>query len=192
MTDFRAKHELGESSIILVLGSLYPDKRPDLAITAGSELVARGHDVTIVLIGSGSLTDDVRSSATQNSWLHSIDAAFGRDKAVALRAADILLIPGVAGLVILDGFAAGLPLITVANDHHPPEIDYVVNGENGLVVGRSDDLVDAMSSLLADKALRERLGQGGRETGIGLTIEGMIERFADGVVDALGLDQSSK
>ena len=186
VANFRAVHGLGMSALVLVLGSLYDDKRPDLAIAAGAELVARGHDVKVLLIGSGSLTGFVRAAAARNPWLRSIDAAFGRDKAIALRTADILLIPGVAGLVILDGFAAGLPLVTVANPHHPPEIDYVVNGKNGLVAESEDDLVDAIASVLTNADLRQVLGEGGRQTGIGLTIEAMIDRFADGVIEALG------
>lgn len=187
VSEFRAQHGIGTSPLILTLGSLYPGKRPDLAIETGALLASRGTDAHLMLIGSGELEGTIRQQAAREPWLHHIDAAFGRDKALALRAADALLIPGVAGLVVLDGFAAGLPIITAMNDHHPPEIDYIDHRRNGLIVEHqtSETLADSIANVLADVTLRSQLGSAARETGSLLTIDGMIERFADGVVDAL-------
>ena len=56
---------------------------------------------------------------------------FGRE-GLALRMADIFVIPARTGLAILDSFAAGLPLFTTDIAIHGPEAEtYLIDGYNG-------------------------------------------------------------
>lgn len=65
-------------------------------------------------------------------------------------------------LATLEAAAAGLPIV-VSRFHGLPE--YVVNEENGLLVERSSESVaQAVSMLVHDSALRERLGRAIQET----------------------------
>ena len=50
------------------------------------------------------------------------------EKALALRAADVLAIPSSIGLVAVDSLVSGRPIVTRDNATHGPEADYVRDG----------------------------------------------------------------
>lgn len=82
--------------------------------------------------------------------------------------ADFLVLPSVTvqemfGLVLLEAMAAGRPVITTAVPSGVREVS--VPGETGLEVPLRDvrALATAMQQLAADPALRERMGNAGRE-----------------------------
>jgi glycosyltransferase involved in cell wall biosynthesis len=66
------------------------------------------------------------------------------------------------GLVLLEAMAAGLPIVA-SRVATIPEV--VLDGETGLLVQAGDEvaLASALATLAGDRALRERLGQAGRE-----------------------------
>jgi glycosyltransferase involved in cell wall biosynthesis len=78
-----------------------------------------------------------------------------------LAAADVFAHPSQRDpfpLAVLEGLAAGLPVLAWADGGVREQ---VVHGETGFLVPTSDvnALTDAMSSLLGDASLRERMGQ---------------------------------
>ena len=75
---------------------------------------------------------------------------------------------------------AGVPMVTVADARHGPEVAYVEHGRNGLVVPDAE-LLPALLQLLGDDAERERLGAGAMAAGGTYTIERMSERFCAGI-----------
>ena len=188
LNNYKRAQGIDGSRVVLVLGSLYDDKRPDLIVPTAELMRESNGDVTFLVIGSGPSSDLLREAATSRPWIKLKEAAFGREKALALKASDAMLVPGVAGLVILDCFAAGLPLVLAKNPHHPPEIAYLESGSNSIVLPdpTPGGFANALGGLLADQDRSNRIGEAALETGSGLTIEGMVNRFADGVLSALG------
>jgi len=96
--------------------------------------------------------------------------------------------PGLVGLVVVDSFALGVPMVTTDYPFHSPEIDYLKNDENGLIVncGQSAEVyAAAVARLLQDPARLERLRQGALASAPQYTIENMVANFAEGVVRAL-------
>lgn len=185
---FRAELGLTRQNLVICLGSLYPDKRPDLMVATADALNKARSDVDVLVIGSGVDEEIVRSAAAERPWLAHRSAAFGHDKAVALAAADFVLVPGVSGLVILDAFVACLPVVTAATAHHPPEIDYVVSGENGIVLPEgtgADEFAAELGRIIDSPAQATRLGTAAGATGDTLTIDNMISLFAGGIGQAL-------
>lgn len=82
------------------------------------------------------------------------------------RAARVLLVPSAyegLPMVILEAFAHGLPCVATAVSGHP---EVVVDGENGYLVPLDDieTMADRAAALLADAALRDRLGAAARAT----------------------------
>lgn len=67
------------------------------------------------------------------------------------------------GQVVVEGMAAGLPVVAAAAGG-PTEI--ITDGQDGLLTapGDSDDLADALRRLAKDEALRRRLGAAGQES----------------------------
>ncbi|MDP9351289.1 MAG: group 1 glycosyl transferase, partial [Chloroflexota bacterium] len=90
---------------------------------------------------------------------------------------------------VLDSFALEVPLVTTAVPSHGPEIDYLEDGVNGVVVRETDNpamYASAVARLLKDGNLRGKLVSGCRSSKDKYTVEEMAERFASGVRTALG------
>ena len=54
------------------------------------------------------------------------------------RASDAVVIPGYVGLAVNHAFAHGLPVITCQSEIHSPEIEYIENDVNGLILHSLD------------------------------------------------------
>jgi glycosyltransferase involved in cell wall biosynthesis len=90
---------------------------------------------------------------------------FRSDVADFYAAFDLLVVPSRHegfGRVLLEGMAAGLPVIATGAEGIP---EVVVDGETGLLVepGRPEALADAMMNLLGNPDLARRMGRAGRE-----------------------------
>ncbi len=186
---FRAEHGLGNGPVGVFLGSLSREKRLDFLLEAAERIREREPGFRLVVTGTGEDRPRVESAASSHPWityLGRVDDLRGR--ASLLSCADSLLVPGLVGLVALDGFAAGVPLVTTAVDFHSPEIEYVRDGENGVVAADPDD-VDSYAALaleaMAPGSFRERLVDGCRRAREVFTLGAMVERFAGGVHAAL-------
>jgi glycosyltransferase involved in cell wall biosynthesis len=102
--------------------------------------------------------------------------------------AKLTLMPGLVGLGVLDSFALRVPLVTTDVPYHSPEIEYLKDGVNGLIMpDRCDpsEYAAAVVGTLRDAKLRERLRRGCKESSALYTIEAMADNFADGVCRAL-------
>jgi len=100
----------------------------------------------------------------------------------------LLLMPGGVGLVILDSFAIGVPMVTTDTPLHGPEIEYLKLGENGLLVECGDSVevyANEVVRLLENNSFRERLAICALADGQEYTVENMAKRFADGIRSAL-------
>lgn len=185
---FRRAHGLGGGPVVLFLGSLRPDKSIDYLVEAGRHLVRRRPDARLLLAGGGPLEHRVRRLAGQHQWLAATGAVARRDLAVVLRTADLIVCPTAVGLVAVDSFAAGLPLVTRPDTMHGPEIDYVEDGKNGLLVRhaeRPEVFADAVADLLDDGDRLRELQRGAATSGERFSSERMAALFADGVRRAL-------
>src|SRR5581483_11908837 len=118
----------------LFLGSLSKDKRVDFLLDSCARIAAAEPRFRLLVAGEGEELWKVRNAAAAVDWLipvGRVDDLHGR--ALLLAVCDALLVPGAVGLVALDAFAAGAPLVTTSSDAHGPEIEYVRDGENGVV-----------------------------------------------------------
>ena len=92
------------------------------------------------------------------------------------------------GLGILDAFAGGMPVLTTRIDYHSPEIEYLDDGRNGLMLDGETTAIEfgkAAVALLRDEERLEAMSdQAGKDAGIFTTAE-MVRRFSDGVQAAL-------
>ena len=187
VTVFRQELDISpDASVGLFIGGLYPEKRLPFLLAAAEIIRARRPDFVLLIAGDG----PDRAVFKPAAHLRLLGPRFGRDKAVLLKAADLLLMPGAIGLVVLDAFCAGLPLVTTALKYHGPEFAYMNDGREGVVVRDPNSVeayADAVLALLADAPRIRDMSVRAREAATNYTIESMAERFADGVVKALAL-----
>ena len=183
---FRDRWCLGQGPIGLFIGSLYPEKRLELLIEACEQVVESVPEFRLIVVGDGPDRPIVEAMAARKPWLRYGAVKSDRKKAIALRAAALLLNPGAVGLGILDGFAAGLPIVTSDCGLHGPEIAYLRVGENGLVAPQgSAGFANVVTALLRDSAQRDRMAAVARRDASHYTLEHMVERFCRGVAMAL-------
>jgi hypothetical protein len=96
--------------------------------------------------------------------------------------------PGLVGLAIVDSFAAEAPIITTSVPYHSPEIEYLEDGVNGILVRDEyspDQFAQAVLEVLTDESLGTRLRSGCRIAAERYTNEEMVHRFANGIERAL-------
>lgn len=185
-----AKRALGIESdnIGIYVGGMYVEKRLDFLVEAARLIRQRVPDFHLLLVGGGSHRQIAEDAARNHSFIHAIGPRFGHEKAVLLKASKLFLMPGLVGLAILDSFAAGCPLVTTDVPFHSPEIDYLRDGENGVIVKNADDpsaYAAAVAALLLDETHRGRLAQAARTCADAYTIERMAKSVADGIRLAL-------
>lgn len=172
----------------LFCGSLYPDKRLDYMIEAADRIHAALPAFRLVVIGDGPSADKIRAAAVTRPWLRWLGVRKGRDKAEWFRLADVVINPGAVGLHVLDSFCAGTPMITTAESRHGPEVAYLRDGINGLVVqGGPDRYADAAIALFNDRTKLEAVKQAALRDAQHYTLGNMVERFANGIARCVAM-----
>ena len=186
------RNRLGTHSnhIAIYTGALYPLKRIDFLIHAATLLRKKIADFELIVIGDGPDRHLVRDAAAQHAWIHDIGPKNDTEKVPYWALAKLLLMPGLVGLVVVDSFALGVPLITTDYPFHSPEIDYLENGVNGIIVACGDSpqhYAAEVAGLLLNPERLECLAAGARASASDHTIERMVESFATGITRALAM-----
>ncbi|MFZ0758751.1 MAG: glycosyltransferase, partial [Candidatus Sulfotelmatobacter sp.] len=132
--------------------------------------------------GGGPEQEKAEGAARGLPWIHFVGPKFGGEKAIFFKMADALLLPGRVGLVVLDAFAAGLPLITVDVPYHGPEMEYLANGKNG-ILAKNDVAAYASEviSFFASVALQRSLKQSALDAGRTYSLDAMVGSFREGI-----------
>lgn len=183
---FRQAQGLGDAPCVVFLGSWYARKRPEVVVNVGLALRQRVPQARVLVIGGGNGLAMLEAQAKQLPWLTLLGPLHGREKFVALTAARCLAVSGVAGLNLLDAMAVGLPVVLPQRADHSPEVAYVLDGINGLVVpDETARLAQACSRLIEDRALHAQLSEGARQTSAVRTVQAMAANILRYAVDLL-------
>ncbi|HKX16590.1 MAG TPA: glycosyltransferase [bacterium] len=180
--------ELGlppELPVLLYAGKLIPRKRPFDVLEACARIAA-DHPAAVVMLGEGVERSRLQAAAARYGLPHVVITGFvnqseiGRYYAVA----DVLVLPSEHepwGLVLNEGMCFGLPV--VASDAVGAVPDLVHDEDNGFVYPMGDvpALADALRRLLADPALRARMGARSREIVAGFSYDADVS----GILEAL-------
>lgn len=179
----RTQLSIGPGPLGIIVASLHADKRILFLLETVASIRSQVPDFQFVVVGDGPLADEVRAAeAVAGNWLRWVGMRTGREKALLLSMARVMLNPGMVGLSILDSFVAGVPLVTTAISSHSPEIAYLKNGDNGLMTADTPEaFVAGVVSVLTDDALHRRLQAGCREAADRYTLEHMAENFRNGI-----------
>lgn len=170
----------GERPVVLFVGRLIYYKGADVLVRAMAQTPA-----DLVMIGRGPLAGELRALAGSlgiSERVRFIDGADPDDLVAWYHAADVFCLPSVArseafGLVQLEAHASGTPVVSTALTTGVPFVNQ--HGVTGLVVPPGDvrALADALGTLVADDALRARLGRQAAERALAeFGIERMVER----------------
>lgn len=171
--------ELGlEGPIALVVGSLTPDKRPDLAVAAAARSGA-----TVALTGDGPLRDRIDRLGAEllgpQRYRHlRID---GADLPRLYAAVDLLVLssPLESGaLVALEAMACGKPVVTAADS-----VRRRLVADAGVLV--EEQSIEAYAGAISE-ALHSDWGQRPRSRALLYSVEKQAQRFGDLLADLAG------
>ncbi len=184
----RAELKMGDGPVALYLGGVYGHKRPEFVIDAAEYLRQLIPDFEMLVIGDGSSGHLMSRAADRHSWFHHLGSCYGDEKVALSSVASVQLMPGLVGLNIVDAFAMGIPTITTDIDYHSPEIEYMVDGVNGLVTPAHAtplDFAKVTADLLNDTERLQKMSAAAELASTELSTGDMARRFADGIVQAL-------
>ncbi|SNC72448.1 alpha-1,6-mannosyltransferase [Kytococcus aerolatus] len=135
-------------------GRLSPEKNPGLSIAAVRELIARGHDVHLTVLGHGPMRDDLRAEAADLPALFHEYISGRKELAEVLGRADLAISPGPVetfGLAALEALACGVPVVC------PDEgaLAEVVGAAGAVAPSTGPQFADAVLEVLARGDLTE-------------------------------------
>lgn len=193
-TELQEKINSNRSSKIgIFCGSLYPDKKLDFLVEAADKIHTALPDFRLVILGDGPSRDIIEKAIEGRSWMTWVGVKKGIEKAGWYKVSDIVLNPGLVGLHVLDSFCSGSPMITTKEAKHSPEIAYLKDNKNGLIVdGDAKQYAGQVIKLLTDDALLDRLKKTALTDSHEYTLDKMVKSFSDGIVKCLNMDKYSK
>ncbi len=169
-----------------MVGSIQPLKGQDEAIKALSELVRRGVDAHLLIVGDGnrsftaSLNEQVRDYGLEQRVTFT---GYVKEPMRFMRIADVTLLCSAweaFGRVIVETMLAGKPVIATANSGGTAEL--IEEGKTGLLYERGNyiELADKIQYLYENPEVRSKLGQAGYTWVVGRFTQ---ERYASEMLD---------
>ncbi|CAK0765737.1 Glycosyltransferase family protein [Gammaproteobacteria bacterium] len=169
-----------DALVVGMVAQLIERKGHRLLLAALPTLLTRFPRLRVVCFGQGPLRKTLERETTRQGLASVVHwAGFRPDLATFLPALDLLVHPAWReglGIALLQAAAAGVPIIASRAGGMP---EAVREGENGLLIPAGDvaALGAAMGALLADQALRRRLGNRGRQI---IEREFSVDRMVEG------------
>ncbi|MFF0228482.1 glycosyltransferase family 4 protein [Streptomyces sp. NPDC004629] len=171
----RERLGLAERPVVVCVSRLVPRKGQDTLIRALPRILAEQPDAVLLIVGGGPYERDLRRLARDTGVAASVrftGAVPWSELPAHYGAGDVFAMPcrtrrgGLdvegLGIVYLEASATGLPVVAGDSGGAP---DAVLDGETGWVVrgGDPNEAADRITTLLADPALRRRMGDRGRQ-----------------------------
>ncbi len=182
-TELRNQLSLLSSKIGIYIGSLHRDKRLEFFYAASDEMRKKVPDFELIIIGDGPMRDGVSAFVKARPWVKWVGAKHGREKVLYASLGQVMLNPGMVGLGILDSFALGIPMVTTDCGIHSPEIAYLENGRNGVIVpNKQEEYVKCVAGLFDDTLRRERLKLNCLKDAQKYTLDNMVNNFCNGIL----------
>jgi glycosyltransferase involved in cell wall biosynthesis len=199
----RVRRELGVGDtdvLFLFAGAVRPEKGVDYLARAFARLASENARVCLAIAGGSRLwveagwLDASGPQGTEQQVRTILQPEIARQRAFILgiispaeigayyAAADVFVLPSMFqetfGLVVLEAFAAGLPVIAFRSGGVP---ELVEDGHNGILVDQGDEeaLLGSMRDVMLDGDLRARLGAEARRTAARFPWEATVDRLEE-------------
>lgn len=159
---------------ILCVGRHTEKKGIATLLTAFARIAAKHPDVTLVQVGQGALTTQLKTLTKQlgiDRQVRFLGAQPHEKVQQLMQQAEIFALPSQTAksgeceglpIVILEASACGVPVVSTYHSGIP---EAVIDGETGFLVSEKDDcsLAEKLDILLSDRAMSREMGQRGRE-----------------------------
>lgn len=177
-----ARRSLGlptDATVVAVVSRLDHVKGVDLLMEAWPSVARDVSNARLLVVGDGPLRDSLVSDLYARGAADSVDfLGYRSDVPRLLHTSDVFVLPSRSEgmpLAALEALASGLPIVAHAVGGVP---ELVVDGVNGrLVPPHPKALAEALSGILADRELRERLARQARPSVEKLGLHAYAERL---------------
>ena len=185
------RRELGaeDAELVVNVGRYVEEKNQQLLLDAVARLRADRPRLRALVIGYGTLGDDLRKHVRELGLEDVVQITGPREDAVAIvAAADVFAMTSAEeglGLVVLEAMAVGCPVVATSVGG---VLDTVRDGETGLLVpaGDPDAFAEGLARALDDPDLRRRLANNGRDlVRREFSVETMGDRYAELYISAV-------
>jgi glycosyltransferase involved in cell wall biosynthesis len=177
---------IGDGPLGIFCGGMYKEKRLEFLLQACRQLRERIPNFEIIFVGAGPDAHKVQRASMADRWMHYVGPKFDSDRVPYFKMADVFLMPGLVGLAVLDSFALETPMVTTQIPFHSPEIEYLKDGENGLITENTvSKFVVGVQKVISSHELLSRLKAGCRRSASQYGVEYMVNNFAEGIERAL-------
>ena len=186
---YRQKRGWNEKVIVLTLARMDPRKNQSMVLRAVAAMKDRHPNLVYVVAGGGQLREQLQKEANDLGVADIVEfpgEVDGATKLALYGCCDVFAMPAIQvgtdvegfGMVFIEAGACGKPCIAGASGG---QAEAVTDGESGFVVdGKNLDAVaGALDRLLADAALRERMGKAGRKRAESLDWQAVVQRTVD-------------
>jgi glycosyltransferase involved in cell wall biosynthesis len=183
----RQKYGIFSQNTCVFCGGMYKDKKLQFLLDAAHKIKEAIPDFELVFIGAGPEQNKIESEAQKYTWIHYLGPKFEQEKVELFSICKLYLMPGLVGLGIIDSFCLGVPLITTDIPIHSPEIEYLINNENGVMTNYNIcAYAETVIRLLRETNLYNDLKNGALASGELYSVENMVDNFVQGVLSVLG------
>lgn len=186
---FRVEQGLGAGPVILFVSRLFKENQTDVLVRAAPGIASRFPGTRVVIIGDGPDMARLRALADEvgaQDCVRFVGSIFGEDNVAPwFLSADVFCYPANVGLSLIHALSYALPVVTGDKlESQNPEIEAFRENVNGLLFRHRDpeSLVETLSMLLGDAALRRRLSEGALDT---VTNDYSIPKMVDGLEAAI-------
>jgi glycosyltransferase involved in cell wall biosynthesis len=185
--NFKSQHNIGAGPVGVFVGELEFSKRLDFLIAAAVEIHNQSADFELLIFGSGPELKNVLASCEEFPFIKYCGRADQNTQALISKVAKLIMMPGRVGLIAVDSFALGLPIVTTKWPWHAPEFEYLSHGRNSVICQDSlEDYSLAVINLIHDESRLNELRNNCLQDSEKYTIESMAINFHGGVLNVLG------
>lgn len=165
-----------DTPIVLWVGRLVPEKRPDIFVNVVRRLHSRGHKFHALVVGAGPCEPEIKTlpNTTFAGWMNADQLS------TVYASSDVFLFPSAVetfGNVTLEAAASGLPVVVEAGcSGH-----LVHDGENGFTVPADDEdaFFEATLALVEDRQMRDEFSAYSREMALSLEKSTVVRQMLD-------------
>lgn len=180
VADVRTELDAPEGPLFSVVGGLDTDKRIDLLVATLDELW-RNQSPIRFLVGGRGRQEHLLDEACRRGQAMLLGHIDDQQKALLARISIALFNPGRVGLIAVESFALGLPIITTNTPFHAPEFEYLRPGKDSLVVNADATALSTTLSSLASGgaiALAKQADSRAEE----YRLEDLVERMSEALI----------
>lgn len=166
-------------------GALVAAKQLGFLADAAAAIRERVPGFELAIVGAGPERAMLEAIAAYRPYLRVVGPAFDAARAAYFAIADVALVPAQLGLVAVDAFAAGIPVITTDLPGHGPEREYLTATTSVSTPFDVDAYADAVAGVLADKTRLAAMKRAARARAAELPLARMVDQFTDGIARCL-------